>query len=71
MPWSWYIQVDVQLFLVSLFLLWIYTRLNTKLSILIQHLLICGSIIYVSIVCQKGGYKVWATMDYLISTTCQ
>lgn len=71
MPWSWYIMVDVQLFLLSLFLLWMYTRLNTKLSLLTQYVLIVASIIYIAIVCQRGKYKVWATMDYLISTQCQ
>lgn len=71
MPWSWYVHVDVQLYMLSLFLLWIYTRLNTKLSILVQHLLTTGSIIYTAIVCQKGEYKVWAAMDYLISVKCQ
>ena len=71
MSWAWYVQVDIQLFALCLFLLFIYTRMNRTLSTAVQHILIIGSIIYLIVICNKNHFKVWATMDYLKSRECQ
>ena len=54
MSWSWYIQVDLQLFAFCLILLWIYTRVNRTLSTFIQYVCIIGSLIFLGVMCTKG-----------------
>lgn len=51
MVWGWYIQIDMQLFLVSLLLLWLYTSLNRKIFGAVTTLLVIGGITYCFVRC--------------------
>lgn len=55
----------MQLLVFSLVLLFAYTRLNHKLSTLIQWLCILGSVIYIGLLCTNNEFKVCAAIDDL------
>lgn len=59
--WTWYLQVDMQLFIVSLLLLWVYVT-NWKWAKLASKLLglgiAVGTVTYVFIMSQDNGYRV-------------
>lgn len=59
MPWAWYLSNDVQLFVLCIGLLFIYTRWP-KIAMGISLALIVGSITFNFVVSQKEGYFVIA-----------
>ena len=68
MQWVWYVQVDVQLFLLSLGMLFVYTMVNRKISKFMQWSSILTSLLYVAWVCFfNTKYELWTSVRYLKS----
>lgn len=61
--WGWYIQIDMQLFVLSLFLLYIYAVHSRKVFYLLLFALPIAGISYVFARCMIQGYHVIGNLD--------
>lgn len=58
MGWSWYLQADIQLFIVCIFLLYLFKK-SKPLYYLLIGLMIAGSSLYLFILCQENGFQIY------------
>jgi peptidoglycan/LPS O-acetylase OafA/YrhL len=63
MVWGWYIQIDMQLFVVSLMLLWLYAEVNKKVFAGVTVATMIGTIVYCFVRCQTRDYHVIGNLD--------
>lgn len=63
MVWGWYIQIDMQLFIASLFLLWLYAEVNKKVFAGATGAIMVAGIIYCFVRCQTQDYHVIGNLD--------
>lgn len=63
MVWGWYIQIDMQLFLVGLVLLWLYAEIDRRAFVVGSAAVMLGGIIYCFVRCQTQGYHVVGNLD--------
>ena len=55
MPWAWYLSNDVQLFILCIWILFLYTR-QPKLALIVSGLLIFGSVLFNFLSSQAHNY---------------
>ncbi len=65
--WSWYLQVDFQIFIVCIILLFIYGRVNRIASYSIASLLVVGSITFNIVYTQQHQQKLFTDVQALMS----
>jgi hypothetical protein len=65
--WGWYLQVDFQIFIVCIILLFLYRKVNQRVSYVTAGVLIVGSITYNIVYTQVHNQKLFTDVTALMS----
>lgn len=63
MPWAWYLQIDMQLFILSIGLLWLYLKVNRRVCYLLMMAIVISGMSFCFSVCYKNNYHVIGGFD--------